>query len=510
MVLKTVCLMVIGLIGLICSSHSSGLQSPTKERRAVLAIDVNMERLRSSGLEQVLQEAQAGGAQNEVQSILLFSKRITGALSAPESLQSIMTLAPGEPVPLDFFLKLQFADADAQAKTIANLQEGLEEVTEGGRKRFKPTSGGPTNIRLVVIDATTIEFGTLNYLDRPDRLVNTPALNNVWKSMPDHAIRLAIDFDGARRLLDDAGKMLAEQAQPQFKPFVEMLAQMASLKLSVDATDTNLVALGITGRDEKTAEDLHVTLDGFLNMAKFMMGAQVAELKKESPKVGEVLGVILTSLRAVKNGTLVTVEIPRPAGLEVAIKEGIEKAQIAASEVGNMNRFKQAALAVHNYHDAYNRMPFSFVGDQFESGDLSWRVRVLPYIEEMSLYEEIDKKSAWDNLANKPFSNRMPEAFGIDSNSLSDIAWVKTSKLITSFHDITDGTSNTIMFVQNPAGIPWMRKNDLTVDETLAMFKELPADKSLVVALFDGSVLKLGSNVTQDQLRSLLEPADGK
>ena len=510
MVRKTVCLMAVGLIGLMCSSPSSGLQSPTRERPAVIAIDVNMERLHSSGLDQIFQEVQAGAARNEVQAVILSAKRMTGALSAPESLQSIMTMSPGQPIPMDFFLKLQFADVDAQAKALANLKEGFEEVTEEGKKRFKPTLDGPANIRMVVVDATTIELGTLNYLNRPDRLVNTPALNDVWKSMPDHAIRLAIDFDGARRLLDDAGKMLAEQAEPQFKPFVEMLAQMASLKLSVDATDTNMVAIAITGRDEKTAEDLHVTLDGFLNMAKFMMGAQVAEMKKESPKVGEVLGAILTSLRAVKNGTLVTVEIPRPAGLEVAIKEGIERARIAASEVDNMNRFRQAALAVHNYHDAYGRMPFNIVDDQFESGDLSWRVRVLPYIEEMSLFEEIDKKSAWDNLANKPFSVRMPVIFGSDSNSTSDICWVKTSKSITSFGDIIDGSSNTIMFVQNPAGIPWMRKNDLNVDETLAMFKELPADGSLVVAMFDGSVLKLGSNVTPDQLRSLLEPADGK
>ena len=165
MVRKTVCLMAVGLIGLMCSSPSSGLQSPTRERPAVIAIDVNMERLHSSGLDQIFQEVQAGAARNEVQAVILSAKRMTGALSAPESLQSIMTMSPGQPIPMDFFLKLQFADVDAQAKALANLKEGFEEVTEEGKKRFKPTLDGPANIRMVVVDAITIELGTLNYLN---------------------------------------------------------------------------------------------------------------------------------------------------------------------------------------------------------------------------------------------------------------------------------------------------------------------------------------------------------
>ncbi len=510
MVHKTVGLIAVGLIALLCSNESSAWQSLAKERPAVIAIDVNMERLRGSGLDQVLQEVQAGAARNDVQAVILSANRMTGAFSAPESSQSLMMMGPGQPLPMDFFLRLQYPDSQAQAKALTQLMEGFEEIDEGGKKRFKPTLDGPANIRMIVVDATTIELGTLNYLNRPERLVNTPTLNNVWKSMPDHAIRLAIDFDGARKFVDDVGKMLAEQAEPQFKPFVEMLAQMASLKLSVDATDKNLISLGIVGRDEEASEGLHVTLDGFLNMAKFMMGSQVAELKKESPQIGEVMMATLASLRAVKIGNNVTVEIPRPAGLEVAIKEGLEKARIAASEVHDSNRFRQAALAVHNYYDAYGRLPFNIAGDQFESAELSWRVRVLPYMEEMNLYEEVDKKSAWDNLANKAFSDRMPKLYGRNSNSESDICWIKPTKPISSLVDIVDGTANTIMFVQNPAGVPWMRKNDLTVDETLALFEDLPAGKPVLVAMFDGSIRYLGAEVDQEQLRSLLEPADGK
>jgi hypothetical protein len=59
-------------------------------------------------------------------------------------------------------------------------------------------------------------------------------------------------------------------------------------------------------------------------------------------------------------------------------------------------------LAMHNYHAAYNRLP----GPAIMSADgkplLSWRVALLPFLEEQALYEQFRLDEPWDSEHNLP------------------------------------------------------------------------------------------------------------
>ena len=72
----------------------------------------------------------------------------------------------------------------------------------------------------------------------------------------------------------------------------------------------------------------------------------------------------------------------------------VQAAREAARRATCSNNLKQLGIAMHNYHDAYNRLPLNyFVWDQWSILDRrgSYLVRLLPYLEQGgALYERID------------------------------------------------------------------------------------------------------------------------
>ena len=72
---------------------------------------------------------------------------------------------------------------------------------------------------------------------------------------------------------------------------------------------------------------------------------------------------------------------------------------------------KQLALAMFNY-DANSHFPAAAVYDKNGKPLLSWRVMVLPYIEQDALYKEFHLDEPWDSDHNKKLLEKMPPLFG--------------------------------------------------------------------------------------------------
>src|SRR4051812_27527680 len=107
---------------------------------------------------------------------------------------------------------------------------------------------------------------------------------------------------------------------------------------------------------------------------------------------------------------------------------------------------------------------------------VSWRVAILPYIEEAALFNQYKKDEPWDGPNNKPLSGRTPANFispGDTTNNTytnfyvitgPDTAFPQDQALRMS--DIQDATGNTIFVVELGGGtIPWSEPRDITVDE---------------------------------------------
>lgn len=283
-----------------------------------------------------------------------------------------------------------------------------------------------------------------------------------------------------------------------------------AVKLSLDMEDEKLMVLGIKGKDEEATKEIFGTIDGLLNMAKFAAGAQIAQMKKDSPKTAEVVSALIASLKPKNEGNEMTMVVPRPEGMNEMLKESLEQARGAAREISDMNRLKQAALAAYNYESAYGEMPFVSNKDQ-TSAELSWRVRILPFIEEAPIYQAIDRSEGPQSSANQEFAEKMPAVLGKDSTSLSDIAFIQTENPVKRLAEITDGTSSTFMLLQYKAGQPWMSPKNLSVDEAVKLYMNLADGETLLAARYDGSVQKIAKgDMTEEEFRSALIPNDGK
>ncbi len=74
----------------------------------------------------------------------------------------------------------------------------------------------------------------------------------------------------------------------------------------------------------------------------------------------------------------------------------VQSAREAARRMSCSNNLKQLGLALHNYHDTYTAIPparnrdDTIYGADWNTQTISWRARILPYIEQSALYENVD------------------------------------------------------------------------------------------------------------------------
>ncbi len=73
----------------------------------------------------------------------------------------------------------------------------------------------------------------------------------------------------------------------------------------------------------------------------------------------------------------------------------VQQAREAARRTQCKNNIKQIGLALHNYHDTYNTFPPGRtrnpnIADSWYTGNLNWHGRILPFIDQAPLFNQID------------------------------------------------------------------------------------------------------------------------
>lgn len=143
------------------------------------------------------------------------------------------------------------------------------------------------------------------------------------------------------------------------------------------------------------------------------------------------------------------------------------------------SRLKELACGLHNFHQAREHFPPAYTVDEDGNRLHSWRVYVLPYMEEGELYEKIRLDEPWNSPYNRQFADKMPYLFRCPANPNQDRTDGITDYLMitgpgtvgagpkgTSIKDITDGTANTIILIEVAnSGINWMCPYDYDIAE---------------------------------------------
>jgi len=172
------------------------------------------------------------------------------------------------------------------------------------------------------------------------------------------------------------------------------------------------------------------------------------------------------------------------------------------------NNMKQITLGLHNYHDAYGKFPDVATVDSSGKPLLSWRVQLLPYLGQNDLYQQFNLAESWDSPHNKSLIPRMPSDFSDPNNNNSGgktrYQIIQGPKTIfeggkgKTIRDITDGTSNTVLYVEMSAdrAVEWTKPNNVYLTSPGS---ELFNINYFKVAFADGSVETLNMTAMTPQ-----------
>jgi hypothetical protein len=200
----------------------------------------------------------------------------------------------------------------------------------------------------------------------------------------------------------------------------------------------------------------------------------------------------------------------------------VQKVRMAAARSQSSNNLKQIALALHNYHDTYNQFPAAAICDKNGKPLLSWRVAILPYIEQDVLYRQFKLDEPWDSEHNKKLGSVLVKVFTIPGiappgqNLCHYRVFYGKGAIFdlrkgTRIADIADGTSNTFMIVEAEEGVPWTKPDELEYDPEKPLPKLGKQYPDVFQAAFaDGSVRVLQKKLAEKTIRALITRNGGE
>jgi hypothetical protein len=143
------------------------------------------------------------------------------------------------------------------------------------------------------------------------------------------------------------------------------------------------------------------------------------------------------------------------------------------------SKLKGIVIGFHNYHDANDRhLPPAVVTDKTGRPLYSWRVAILPYLdEEKELAAKFHFDEPWDSAHNKPLVARTPHAYrspllspGDDDGGLTFYQAIVGPGTaleppgLTLANDFPNGLGNIFLVVEAEEQVPWAKPGDLVYD----------------------------------------------
>jgi hypothetical protein len=235
-----------------------------------------------------------------------------------------------------------------------------------------------------------------------------------------------------------------------------------------------------------------------------------------------------------RNGSDLTASVTLPKELAIAagglaavgaglLLPAVQKVREAATRTQSQNNLKQIGLAIHSYHDAMGRFPQD-ITDKDGKPILSWRVAILPFMEQENLYKQFKLDEPWDSENNKAAASAIIKTYLSPQSPLENAAGKTHYQMFVGpgtmgeqgqklrLTDVTDGLSNTIMVVETAEVVDWAKPGGIAFDpkKPLPKLKGAGQPDLLQVLLGDGSVRTLNvKTVSEKTLKNAIQRNDG-
>ncbi|MEM9351859.1 MAG: DUF1559 domain-containing protein [Planctomycetota bacterium] len=355
---------------------------------------------------------------------------------------------------------------------------------------------------------------------------------------------IAVDLVRLSALIQMGMGQLYEEVPQEYHQFLEVpsLLSRAEVRLSLSGGGpTELVAVA---NDEADADRIDELLDEALQLYDAQITAQTADLLASEDPVMQAMGRYqmrvapdwAKQLRPNRDGLRFTLlSVPEEFGnaqtgslVNVAIigvlvgllLPAVQAAREAARRNSAQNDIKNLLLGLYNYESANRRFPAHAVYDDAGKPLLSWRVQILPYLDDPGVYGEFRLDEPWDSEHNKQLISQMPEVFLDPSSKLAPSegrtsyvgvlgpkAFFSGTAKGREIREMVDGLSNSVAIVQvsDDRAPIWTKPNDWQPDPKQPL-KGLGGlhPKVFVAGFVDGHVESIPLDIDPGELAKYL------
>jgi hypothetical protein len=444
---------------------------------------------------------------------------------------------PGPSGPTVAVIAMLKADLDVQSLNREQVQ--IDQPIDVDGHACYPISAAPELV-VHLKDPRTLMLATPAYLDPVLRAADSSspagALAKMAAGVP-HSGNLTalVAIEPVRPMLQGLMQMQAEQIPPPLAELTRAPELLDAVLWRVNLADSKEgLQLTMLGRDEASAEQLLEVIKRALDfgrqigMAQAMNGVQGDDAVAQASRqyVQRVADMLVTAFTPVRDGRRLTISGSPSQGLATQgvlvglLLPAVQASREAARRMASSNNLKMIGLAMHNYHDTYRHFP----GD-IQSADgtplLSWRVAILPFIEQQELYNQFHLDEPYDSPHNIQLLEQMPAIYAHAGRPTPPGSTIYQRPVDEGFlmdpgkeirmADITDGTSNTIMACEAAPdkAVPWSKPDDLTIDPANPL-SGLVFGPGFQVLLADGSVRFLTANIDPQMFAALLTRGGGE
>jgi prepilin-type processing-associated H-X9-DG protein len=355
------------------------------------------------------------------------------------------------------------------AKILA-AESGLVSHVEGGKTVIRE------NERIVglLLDEKTLVFG-----DRPlngekvFRAMTGPRNEGLEKTLSRADASIVAfatsgsEFFGAIVAKPNPG---TEMAAGFAKPMVD---GQQSMLLRIDAKDGVKATIEAEYSTPELATTAGKTAEAALTLLGNFVRSAAAGVPKDDSKSAplKLAKTALDSMKVRIDGAKVAVNGQVASSeLTASLAAAMEHMQTDSARMAGANNLKQIGLAIHNYAAVHNKLPAAAAPEGDGKFPVSWRVRILPYIDQDALYRQYKMDEPWDSEHNKKLLGKMPVTY---RNPVKPSATETPYQVLVGdntifpaaggvgFMDIVDGTSNTILAIETGAQVPWTKPEDV-------------------------------------------------
>lgn len=361
---------------------------------------------------------------------------------------------------------------------------------------------------------------------------------------------VAVDLVPLRPLIQ-LGLMQAQAtAPPEAQTFFQSPNFLESVELTFNLNPGRATRLVAHTPGETEAGQLETILDEGMQMMQTRMradlDAQMAQLRASDDPVQQATAAYadrmsqayMNAFRPKRKGNSFVLfnQESLPAvqanaatiGILVALLlPAVQAAREAARRNQSTNNMKQLMLALLNYESANGQFPPHAIYSADGQPLLSWRVAILPYLEQQALYDQFHLDEPWDSEHNRALIAQMPAILLDPSSGLTpeqgrthyvgpvgEGAFFTGTNQGLGMREITDGTSNTIAVLQvdEAQAAVWTKPDDWAYDKATPLrgLHGSPHPGIFLAAFADGHVTPVAEAVDAETFGKMLTVAGGE